>query len=83
MTRPEQSNSSTKKKGFGFISTPDGDIFLHVSALELAGVSRLGVGQEVSFDTCEHRGRVSACDIEVIDAEKANEGRRLMETVFR
>jgi cold shock protein len=40
-------------KGFGFI-TPDGggpDIFLHVTAVEQAGLSALNEGQRVSFET--------------------------------
>jgi len=40
-------------KGFGFI-TPDGaskDVFVHVSALEQAGLSSLNDGQKVSFET--------------------------------
>lgn len=40
-------------KGFGFI-TPDGggpDIFLHVTAVEQAGLASLNEGQRVSFDT--------------------------------
>jgi CspA family cold shock protein len=40
-------------KGFGFI-TPDGaskDVFVHVSALEQAGISHLNDGQKVSFET--------------------------------
>jgi cold shock protein len=40
-------------KGFGFI-TPDGggpDIFLHVTAVERAGLSALNEGQRVSFET--------------------------------
>jgi cold shock protein len=40
-------------KGFGFI-TPDGggpDIFLHITAVERAGLSNLNEGQRVSFET--------------------------------
>ncbi len=39
-------------KGFGFISPDDGsaDVFVHVSALERAGISYLSEGQKVHFD---------------------------------
>ncbi len=40
-------------KGFGFV-TPDGgskDVFIHVSALERAGISSLNEGDKISFDT--------------------------------
>ncbi|MBD8555869.1 cold-shock protein [Rhizobium sp. CFBP 8762] len=40
-------------KGFGFI-TPDGgakDVFVHISALQAAGIQTLKDGQQVTFDT--------------------------------
>ena len=39
-------------KGFGFISPEDGgkDVFVHVSAVEAAGLRTLGEGQKVKFD---------------------------------
>lgn len=39
-------------KGFGFISPEGGakDVFVHVSALEAAGIRNLSEGQKVSFD---------------------------------
>ena len=42
-----------EKKGFGFIEPEDGskDVFVHATALERAGISRLVEGQKVSFDT--------------------------------
>jgi CspA family cold shock protein len=41
------------QKGFGFIEPEDGgkDVFVHATALERAGISRLVEGQKVSFDT--------------------------------
>lgn len=42
-----------EQKGFGFIEPSDGgkDVFVHATALERAGISRLVEGQTVSFDT--------------------------------
>ena len=39
-------------KGFGFIAPSDGskDVFVHVSALERAGIASLAEGQAVTFD---------------------------------
>lgn len=41
------------QKGFGFIETNEGgsDVFVHVSALEKAGISGLTEGQKVTFET--------------------------------
>ena len=53
-------------KGFGFIAPDSGgkDAFVHVSALERAGISSLADGQKVSFDLEMGRdGRESAVNI--------------------
>ena len=54
------------QKGFGFI-TPDGgakDVFVHISAVERAGMRGLVDGQKVSFNTeADRQGRMSACDL--------------------
>jgi CspA family cold shock protein len=41
------------QKGFGFIQPDDGgkDVFVHATALERAGISGLGEGQKVIYDT--------------------------------
>jgi CspA family cold shock protein len=54
-------------KGFGFIQ-PDGggaDIFVHISAVERAGLHRLDEGQAVSFDIEQDRrsGKASATNL--------------------
>jgi CspA family cold shock protein len=56
------------KKGYGFITPDDGskDAFLHISALETAGISQLEVGQTVSYELAEQRGKQSATEITVI-----------------
>ena len=50
-------------KGFGFIEPEQGskDVFLHISAVERAGISRIEDGQKVTFDVETGRdGRESA-----------------------
>ena len=51
-------------KGFGFIQPTDGskDVFVHISAVERAGLSTLNEGQQVNFElkTDKMRGKVSA-----------------------
>ena len=56
------------KKGYGFISPDDGskDAFLHISALEKAGISQLEVGQAVTYELAEQRGKQSATEIKTI-----------------
>lgn len=54
------------QKGFGFIAPEQGgkDVFVHISALERAGMSRLNDGQRVSFDLEKDRqGRESATNL--------------------
>jgi CspA family cold shock protein len=45
------------QKGFGFIQPADGggDVFVHISAVERAGLSTLNEGQNVSFDIVADR----------------------------
>ena len=45
------------KKGFGFIQSEAGgkDVFVHISAVERAGMSTLNEGQKVSFDVVADR----------------------------
>lgn len=45
------------QKGFGFIQPDDGgnDVFVHISAVERAGMSTLAEGQKVSFDVVADR----------------------------
>jgi CspA family cold shock protein len=57
------------QKGFGFI-VPDGggkDVFVHVSAVEQAGLRGLNEGQKVEFELQENRGRTAAGNLKVVD----------------
>lgn len=57
-------------KGFGFIQPEGGskDVFVHISAVERAGLSSLDDGQRVSFDIESGRdGRQSAANLVLVD----------------
>lgn len=49
-------------KGFGFIQPESGDkdVFVHVSAVEQAGIGTLTEGQRVSYDVVTERGKSAA-----------------------
>ncbi|MEI7805540.1 MAG: cold-shock protein [Hyphomicrobiales bacterium] len=53
------------QKGFGFIQPVDGskDVFVHISALERAGMSTLNEGQKVSYDVVTERGKEAASNL--------------------
>jgi cold shock protein len=54
-------------KGYGFIQ-PDGggkDVFVHISAVERAGLSGLNEGAKVSYDLVSNRGKESAENLRV------------------
>ncbi|HZH28187.1 MAG TPA: cold-shock protein [Azospirillaceae bacterium] len=57
-------------KGFGFIRPEDGsaDVFVHVSAIERAGMSGLSEGQKVSFDTVNdpRKGKTAAENLRAV-----------------
>jgi CspA family cold shock protein len=58
------------QKGFGFIQPSDGskDVFVHISAVERAGLSGLAEGQKVNFElkTDKMRGKTSAENLELV-----------------
>jgi CspA family cold shock protein len=55
-------------KGFGFIQ-PEGsskDVFVHISAVQRAGLSTLTEGQRVSFDVVTERGKQAASNLKTV-----------------
>ncbi len=57
-------------KGYGFI-TPEGsdsDVFVHISAVEKAGLFQLNDGQKVTFEIATNKGRQSAVNLKLDEA---------------
>jgi CspA family cold shock protein len=54
------------QKGFGFIQPSDGsrDVFVHISAVQKAGMDTLVEGQKVSFDLVTERGKTAAGNLQ-------------------
>lgn len=55
-------------KGFGFIAPDNGDkdVFVHISAVQRAGMDTLADGQKVSFEVIEERGKMAASDLKAV-----------------
>src|SRR3546814_10555558 len=55
------------QKGFGFIVRDDGgeDVFVHISAVEQAGLTGLAEGQPLGFTLVDRGGKVSATDLKI------------------
>jgi cold shock protein len=55
------------QKGFGFIQPNDGgpDVFVHISAVERAGMRNLNDGQELTYDVVSERGKLAASNLQV------------------
>ena len=53
-------------KGYGFIQPDDGgkDVFVHISAVERAGMSTLNEGQKISYDVVNERGKNAAANLQ-------------------
>jgi CspA family cold shock protein len=59
-----------EQKGFGFISPEDGapDVFVHISAVERAGLTTLNDGQRISFDVVKdpRKGKTNAQNLRAV-----------------
>lgn len=53
-------------KGFGFIQPESGDkdVFVHVSAVQSAGMDTLAEGQRVSYEVVTERGKLAASNLQ-------------------
>ena len=56
------------QKGFGFIQPDDGgkDVFVHISAVERAGLTGLKDGQAISYDVQQDRGKAAAANLKLL-----------------
>ena len=68
--RPDMAQGTVKffnsQKGFGFIQPTDGgkDVFVHISAVERAGMSNLHEGQKLTYEVVSERGKLSAANLQ-------------------
>ncbi|MCM0019362.1 MAG: cold-shock protein [Tagaea sp.] len=55
-------------KGYGFIAPNEGgkDVFVHITAVEKAGLRGLQEGQAVSYDILTERGKTAAGNLKVV-----------------
>ena len=54
-----------KVKGYGFIQPSDGgkDVFVHITAVERAGMDTLVEGQRINYDLVSERGKAAAANL--------------------
>jgi cold shock CspA family protein len=69
--RPTMARGTVKwfnsQKGYGFIQPRDGgrDVFIHISAVERAGLPGLNEGQVIEYEEVSNRGKTSAENLKV------------------
>jgi len=75
LTKENMTNTNTGKikwfnatKGFGFIeqTTGDADVFLHITALQEAGIDTVNEGEFIAFDLGDNRGRITAVNVKKV-----------------
>ncbi len=56
-------------KGFGFIMPQDGskDVFVHITAVQAAGLSGLDDGQKLNYEVVMERGKAAATALRLVD----------------
>lgn len=57
------------QKGYGFIQPDDGgkDVFVHISAVERAGLGSLREGQRINYEIARDRGKDAAANLSLAD----------------
>lgn len=55
------------QKGYGFIQPSDGgkDVFVHITAMQAAGIRNLNEGQNITYDVVMERGKAAATNLKV------------------
>lgn len=55
------------QRGYGFITPSDGgkDVFVHITAVQSAGLKGLNDGQKVSYDVAMERGKAAATNLKL------------------
>ena len=61
--------SFKEDKGYGFIRPKDSDhnVYLHISALQAAGIDKVKVGQRLTYDLLSQDGKNSATNIKLLE----------------
>lgn len=56
-------------KGYGFLTPDDGssDVFVHITAVEKAGLNGLREGQKLSYDLATQKGKTAAANLKVVE----------------